>query len=132
MNLVDGIKDKMEFMVMTRIKDLTGETGLMIEGLSITPRVKDTIVTGTVVKMILGTIISEVSMNTTKVRVVESTSNSPKGEVRVLVVARIKDQSTSMKVSPIITVIASTIKVGSPMIHDLKVHIQMQADMTPK
>ena len=73
MNLVDGIKDKMEFMVMTSIKDLTGETGLMIEGLSITPRAIDTIVIGTVVKTILGTIISEASMNTTKVRVVEST-----------------------------------------------------------
>ena len=132
MNLADGIKDKMDIMGVRGIKDLTEETDMMIEGLSITPRATGTMVTGIVARMILGITTREVTMNTTKVKAVGSTSSFMMEEVRALVEAKIKDQSTPMKVTPIITVIALTIKAGFRMILDLKAHIQMQADMIPK
>ena len=132
MNLADGIKDKMDLMGVRGIKDLTEETDMMTEGLSITPRATDTMVTGIVARMILGITTREVTMNTTKVKAVGSTSSFMMEEVRALEEVKIKDQSTPMKVTPIITVIALTIKAGFRMILDLKAHIQMQADMIPK
>ena len=132
MNLADGIKDKMDIMGVRGIKDLTEETDMMTEGLSITPRATDTMVTGIVARMILGITTREVTMNTTKVKAVGSTSSFMMEEVRALEEVKIKDQSTPMKVTPIITVIALTIKAGFRMILDLKAHIQMQADMIPK
>lgn len=132
MNLADGIKDKMDLMGVRGIKDLTEETDMMIEGLSITPRATGTMVTGIVARMILGITTREVTMNTTKVKAVGSTSSFMMEEVRALEEVKIKDQSTPMKVTPIITVIALTIKAGFRMILDLKAHIQMQADMIPK
>ena len=132
MNLADGIKDKMDLMGVRGIKDLTEETDMMTEGLSITPRATGTMVTGIVARMILGITTREVTMNTTKVKAVGSTSSFMMEEVRALEEVKIKDQSTPMKVTPIITVIALTIKAGFRMILDLKAHIQMQADMIPK
>merc|ERR1719265_2968669 len=126
MNLADGIKDKMDIMGVRGIKDLTEETDMMIEGLSITPRATGTMVTGIVARMILGITTREVTMNTTKVKAVGSTSSFMMEEVRALEEVKIKDQSTPMKVTPIITVIALTIKAGFRMILDLKAHIQMQ------
>ena len=132
MNLADGIKDQMDIMGVRGIKDLTEETDMMIEGLSITPRATGTMVTGIVARMILGITTREVTMNTTKVKAVGSTLSFMMEEVRALEEVKIKDQSTPMKVTPIITVIALTIKAGFRMILDLKAHIQMQADMIPK
>lgn len=122
----------MDIMGVRGIKDLTEETDMMIEGLSITPRATGTMVTGIVARMILGITTREVTMSTTKVKAVGSTLSFMMEEVRALEEVKIKDQSTPMKVTPIITVIALTIKAGFRMILDLKAHIQMQADMIPK